>query len=427
MIKNITTKNISAKAALVVAVLLAVAFVWFTVRWQIGSMFADLTRPNEPGAEIVAETAIGMAPLNARGYWLAGNIKRGFFDQQSIDASINYFRQATIAAPYSYRSWTELGRAFEQAERYDEAEKAFARAIELAPEFAIPRWQLGNFYLRRGRVDDAARELRVAAEYDSPYREQVFAIAWNVLGNDPRVVEQFAADKPDVYAALATFYGNRNLPEEALRAWNRVPEPDAQKFKWRVEAVTRSLFDKRSFIGALEFARLAGIEPTARLETVTNGDFETGFRDIQSKPMFDWSIYRLDPKIEVSRDSSAKRGGKNSVRFTVRGYGKQDFQSLQQFVATPPGGRYRLTFAVRTENLRSGSMPLLEVVNANGSLSAVSPPFLGGTNDWQEVSLDVTVPADSQGVLIRTAREPCAGDCPMNGIFWLDDVQLTRL
>lgn len=426
MTKSISTKSVSTKAVLVAAVIFAMLFAWFTVRWQIGSMLADLTRPNDVGADRIADASIGMAPANGRGYWLAGSIRRGFFDQESIDSSVGFFAQGARVTPYNYRSWTELGRSYEQAGDATAAEAAFLKGTELAPAFAIPRWQIGNFYLRQGRTDDAARELRLAAEYDSPYREQVFGTVWNVLGSDPQIVERFAADKPDVYAALASFYANKNLPNEALEAWNLIAPEAEPRFRYRIEGITQSLFDKRSFIGALEFSRISGLEPNARVDTLTNGGFESQLRDIQSKPKFDWEVYRVDPKVEVARDQGTFRSGKSSLRVTFRGYGKPPLHSLQQMVAATPGTKFRLQYWIRTEGLRSGSMPYIEILNTEGALSAVSPPISVGTNEWQEVSIDFTVPDGQQGFLIRTNREPCPGECPIVGVLWFDDFQLTR-
>lgn len=415
------------RIALLASVVVTLTFAWFSVRWQIGDMLGELTSPAEQDAGRIALAAIDLAPSDPRGYWLAGSVRRASFDQAGIDSSIDFFKQGVRRSPYYHRSWTELGRANEQAGQNENAEQAFRRAVELAPEYAIPRWQLGNFYLRQGRVDDAIRELRVAAKHNSPYRLQVFGIAWNVLGTDPRQVEQFASEEPDVRAALASFYGMRNRPDDALRVWNMLGENDKARYKRLGTAITIDLFTQRSFTVALEFSRQAGIDPTARIEAITNGDFETAIKDSQ-RPLFDWAIYRTDGKIELVRDGGTKRSGSQSLRFTFRGYAKQALHNLQQMIAVRPAARYRLTFWVRTENLKSGSMPFIEVMNPVGnSLNTVSPPFPSGTNDWQQLSAEFNVPENSQGVYIRTNREPCPVECPTTGIFWLDDFELTRL
>jgi hypothetical protein len=425
-IKVFSTGSLQVKATLLAAIVLAAGFGWFAIRWQLGDMLGEFTSSAEPGASEIAVAAIDLAPSDPRGYWLAGAVIRGNFDPEGIDASVPVFEKAVRKAPYYYRWWTELGRANEQAGRAENAEKAFKRGVELAPEYAIPRWQLGNFYLRQGRMDDAIRELRVAAEHNSLYRGQVFSIAWNFFNKDPRQVEQFASDRPDGRAALAYFYAAQNRPDDALRVWNMLSEQQKAEFPEHAKTIAWGLFNKQSFIGAVEFSRQAGIDPNARPGAITNGDFESTIREL-STPTFDWTIARTDSRFDINVDTSVKHAGNRSLKATFRGYNRPQLSNVSQTIAVSPGHKYRLTFWVRTENLRSGSMPLIEIVNAADSkLLAASTPFPVGTNDWQQFDVEFTVPEDSEGINMRTTREACIGECPIAGIFWSDDFELAR-
>lgn len=409
------------------SVLVGVILLWFGVRWQIGGMFAEVTSSNDPEAAAIAESAIRLAPKNARGYWLSGAILKSAFDDASFEAAISRYEYAARVAPNHFVSWTELGRINEQAGNYDRAEAAFARAAEVAPEYTIPHWQLGNFYLRRGRIDDAVRELRLAARHTSPYQVQVFSTAWNVLGSDPRQVEQFLSDTDDSKATLAYFYGSINRPDDAVRIWNQIDPAIRPRFDWQVKALARDLMHHRSFRGALEFVRQTGVDTDARPEALTNGDFESSIPPYDGV-RFNWTINRIDGRIDAGVDSSTQRGGKRSLRFSFRGYAKPAFNSLVQSVAVMPGSRYRLSFWVRTENLRSGSLPFIEVRNAkDDSINMASPPFASGTSEWAQMNIDFGVTPDKDGIYITTARERCGEECPINGIFWLDGFELTRL
>ena len=426
LIKTLDSKKLPAKIVLFAAIVAAVAFAWFAIRWQLGDMIGEFTSAAEPKAGEIASAAVSLAPSDPRGYWLTGAAMRTDFDPISIDASVPYFENAVRKAPYFYQWWTELGRANEQAGRNENAEKAFKRATELAPEYAIPRWQLGNFYLRRGRMDDAIRELKVAAEHNSLYRVQVFAIAWNYFNKDPHQVEQFASDRPDVRASLASFYATQNRPEDALRIWNMLSEKQKADFVFNSKTIAWDLYNKHSFVGAVEFSRQSGIDPSARPESITNGDFESTIKESKT-PTFDWIISRTDGRFDINVDTAVKHAGTRSLKATFRGYAKPQFYNISQAIAVSPGRKYVLTFWLRTESLRSGSMPLIEVVNfADGKLLGASKPFPAGTNEWQLVSIDFTVPDGSEGVAVHSTREPCAGDCPLVGIFWLDDFELSK-
>jgi hypothetical protein len=92
-----------------------------------------------------------------------------------------------------------------------------------------------------------------------------------------------------------------------------------------------------------------------------------------------------------------------------------------------PGNKYRLSFWVRTENLKSAGGPVLDIVNANDDkLIAKSAVFPTGSNDWQEMTVEFEAPANCSGISIRTARAYCGEDCPIIGTFWYDDFQLIK-
>lgn len=409
-------------------IVVGLAFAWFSIRWQFGELFTDYTTPGSSDSAEIAQTAKTLTPTSPRPYWLSGAILKASFDDPTFERAIKDYEEAARRSPYHYRSWTELGRINEQAGRYDVAEAAFRKAIEIAPEYTIPHWQIGNFFLRRGRVPEAVAQLNAAAKHSSPYRTQIFSTAWNVLGQDTRQVEQFLTDSADSKATLAMFYGAINRPEDAIRIWNLIDPGQKALYGWQATVIAGDLLSHRSYRGSLEFSRQAGIDPDARPEMITNGGFElpikTGDRDIR----FDWSLVKIDGRIDASADGSVSHGGKRSLKFTFRGYGKPAFPALRQAIALSPGSKYRLTFWVRTENLRGGSLPLIEVRLAKDhALAATSPAFESGSSDWREVNLEFALPDDGDGVYLITAREPCADECPLNGIFWLDDFSLVRL
>jgi hypothetical protein len=83
---------------------------------------------------------------------------------------------------------------------------------------------------------------------------------------------------------------------------------------------------------------------------------------------------------------------------------------------------------VRTENLKSGGAPTINIINgADDKLVAVSKPFPTGTNDWQEITLDFASPENTEGIIIKTGRTYCGDNCPIVGAFWYDDFRLSKI
>ena len=200
MPEHLTTLNsssIAVRIALALSVVTVVVFAWFGVRFQVGDMLSEITTSNEDRSADIAEASVNLSPSNPRSLWLKGSVSRSNFDPASIESSLKSFAEAARLGPFHYRWWTELGRAHERNGDAEAAEKAFLYAVERAPEYTAPRWQLGNFYLRQGRTDRAIEHLSIATAHSALYRGQVYATVWNFYGQDPNVVEQFASDRPE--------------------------------------------------------------------------------------------------------------------------------------------------------------------------------------------------------------------------------------
>ena len=218
-----SSKQRNARIIIVAAVVVALLFGWVAIRRQLGNMFAEMTSANDPTASDVADLARSMAPSDPLGMWLKASLERSVFTPERTESAVLMFEQTVRLAPRDYRWWIELGRAYEQADKIDRAEIALRHAVDMAPTYNYPRWQIGNFYLRQGRPDEAFAELKLATLNNFTYREQVFSLAWDYFEKDPVKVEQLAPDQPDVYASLALFYAVRGPRIQPHRAPGDLP------------------------------------------------------------------------------------------------------------------------------------------------------------------------------------------------------------
>ncbi len=423
---TISTRSAGGKilaAAMVIAVLV---FAWFAVRWQIGSLLADITNADQPNAAHIAAAAMDLAPGDSQAYWLAGLKEREGFSEENMNRSIELLEGAVRRAPYDFRMWIELGRGLEQAEMFEEAERSFLRAVDLAPHYAFPRWQYGNFLLRRGREGEAFEEFRRTTEKSIVYREQVFSLAWNYFDQDASRVESLAADTPEVRVYLAEFFAQRDAGADAVRVWNKLSVEEKEQQKYLAALIARQLYSRRLYREALEFAQETGVDKEAVHEAVTNPGFET-FIGAHDQALFGWQVFRNENRVDIGTDTAVKSEGNRSLKVNFRLFNKPEFYNIVQVVTVEPDTAYRLSFRVRTENLRSGSMPLLDVLSAKDStLLARSPAFATGTADWQELTVDFRMPQDATSIELRVVREYCELECPITGIFWMDDFRLTR-
>ncbi len=424
-LKLLDSRQLPVRIGLIFAVLFALIFGWLAIRWQLGNMLAELTSPSDANAKELAQLAVKLAPADALSNWLLADLTKDSKSGSSSTAEKD-FETVVKLSPNDFRWWIELGRAYEQAENIEGAEKAFVKAVNLAPNYTFPHWQLGNFYLRQNRSDEAFDELKKAAETNTIYRDQVLSIAWDFFGQDAAKLEQIAGDSPTVRAGLAKFYASKERAEDSLRMWNTLSEEDKQSNSDAAKVIAQALFDKRFYRQAIEFVRQLGIEPEAQKETVQNAGFEKPIGDVR-EVYFGWRVSPAE-KMEIKLDPTQKFEGNRSLRVTFNGYVNPSLYNIYQIVTVEPAARYRLSFRLRTENLKSGGTPELEIYNTRDEKSIVtSSSYPVGTNDWQQVRVDFTAPQNAEAVGIRTIRAFCGSDCPIVGTFWYDDFKLEKL
>ena len=419
-LKAIDTRSVRTRSIIAVGMLAAMVFAWFSIRWQAGNMLATLTPSTDPNLAGISEIAERWAPADPAAFSLKAAAGE---DTQTIIAD---YEEAVRRAPNDQRWRIELGRAYEQDEQFQKAEAQLRKAVDLAPSYSSARWYLGNFYLRQQETDKAIAELTIAAQNDQVFREQVFSLVWDFSNKDASQLEKLAGDRSDMIARLAYFFAARGRAEDSLRNWNFLSDADKSKNAAVARSIALGLFDQKHFPESLEFARQYGAEVEALPETIANGSFEKPLGE-NEESRFGWSISRNDPRFEAIPDGKVKREGNRSLRVTFKAFNKPTLSNVLQTVVVEPNRKYRLQFWVRTENLRSSGMPMIEVVNANDEKAIVrSQKFSVGTTDWQQIVVDFSTPANCNGITLRTIREFCGDDCPITGIFWYDDFTLVK-
>jgi carbohydrate binding protein with CBM4/9 domain len=240
------------------------------------------------------------------------------------------------------------------------------------------------------------------------------------------MVERLAADTADSRADLSLFFAARGRAADSLRNWNMLTDEQKAANPVIARSIALGLFQQRLFPESLEFARQLGIDAEARTGTVTNGSFEHPIGG-QEDSKFGWQVLRNDAKFDVSTDAAVKHEGGRSLKLSFRNYIKPELYNIYQTVVVEPSTSYRLSFWVRTENLKSSGPPLIEIVNANDDkLFVTSRSFTPGTNDWQQMTLEFKTPENCTAITIRTARSYCGDQCPIVGTVWYDEFTLSR-
>ena len=191
--------------------------------------------------------------------------------------------------------------------------------------------------------------------------------------------------------------------------------------------ITQALYDKRFFRSSIEFVRQLGIEPQAQAETVQNGGFEAPIAIDARDSFFGWKYSKKD-KIDINTDPMKKKEGNKSLRVTFNGFTGIEIKNFMQVVTVEADRKYRLSFWLKTESLKSAGTPVLEIINANDEkIITTGTAFPAGTQDWTLTAIEFTAPPNSEAVAIRFDRAYCGDACPIVGTFWVDDFKLEKI
>src|SRR5207237_8011895 len=110
--------------------------------------------------------------------------------------------------------------------------------------------------------------------------------------------------------------------------------------------------------------------------------------------------------------------GRRSLRILFSASTQVEFHNVSQLVAVEPSTHYRLTYFVRTEELRSAATLIAMAADASSPDTALasSAPVPSGTNEWQQVSFEFNTGPKTEAALIRLVRAECPeGPRPIYG------------
>ena len=425
-IKLISMRAFWQRIFLLVPVALAAVGVWYAVRWGMGNTMAEFA----PNLE-VARAAARFAPDDPQTHYTQAVLSRKSLLPEELPKALQQYEQAVSLSPNDYRLWMELGRVREQAGNPVGGEQALRRAVELAPSYAYPRWFLGNLLLRQGRFDEAFAELRRAGEADPlVIRPQVFNMAWSVYGKDVPSVLAAVGSSVSARAQFVEYLIKQNRIDDALRLWKNLGAEERREQRWVGEILMANLFSAKRFHAVLDVQNdIAGeTEPQFSVGGLLNGSFE---QDIGTpgQSFFGWQVVPVT-HTQIHLDPRERHGGARSLRIIFNAPVPLDFRNVSQFIVVESSARYRLTYYMRTEDLKSGSTLVTEIVDAAdpNRVLAASAPLPNGKNDWQPVTLEFTTSPQTEAITLRLNRAPCpAAECPIFGKVWYDDFDFQRI
>ena len=418
---SIPLKNITAKIFLLTGCLLASAVLVLFAKWSFGNSIST-----QVGDKVVAEFAISLAPKDPQTHYSLAVLSEKTFLPEDQERSLNEYHAALALSPDDYRLWLAYAKALERTGDSANADIAFKKANELAPNYSQVNWAYGNFLLRQGQNEPAFALIRKAAESNPTYLSPAVSTALQYLDGDLEKIRGILGSSPELNSTLAVFLADEKRFDESLQIWNSLPaETKKTQFKSQGDGLFQKFVQAKRFRGAFEVFKSISNDESINVEpeAITNGGFENDVLPTGAI-VFDWQLGNvLQPQIGF--DEAQKTEGRRSLVFVFNSGDGKDFRSLTQTVVVRPNSKYRLGFSYKTD-LKTLATFRWEVVNLEDKVLAESA-VLNQRTEWNKIDLDFTTSATGEAVVIRLARAQCPnGICPISGKVWFDDFRIDQ-
>ncbi|HUE81082.1 MAG TPA: hypothetical protein VMM84_03130 [Pyrinomonadaceae bacterium] len=420
------TRNQTVRVLLVVAVLLALIWSLFVVRWYLGNMMADYLDLND-SESTAARRAVSLGPSDPLTHWRLGEFTQRRLPPDQMPEAVRQYEIAVSLSPNDYRLWMAFGTSLEQIGEVQRGEQALRRAVALAPSYALPRWYLGNLLLRSGRYDESFVELRQASEANIELRPQIFNLAWEVYSDDFDSLTTAVGVTPEARADFAAYLVGREKVDEGIRLWNTLGSEEKMANRAMGERIVTALIKAQLFHKAIDISNdvVATSGYSAKVGELVNGGFEDEVPR-GAGAAFSWQVGSVQA-VQVGIDPQRGHLGSRSLRLVFQVRTGIDAIKLSQLVPVLPEQQYELEFYLRTFKLEGTGTPIVEIVDAvNGSVLGVSQPAPNGTTEWHRITFSFKSPPKSEAIEIRINRAPCEDKtlCPIFGNVWYDDFSL---
>jgi len=221
--------------------------------------------------------------------------------------------------------------------------------------------------------------------------------------------------------ALARFLARHGQAREAVDQFHLAAASVTEENKLDLQ---RQLIDAKAFKEAFELRSGPTNETTA---VFYDGGFEgpLSFDEV----VFGWRIPREQTGVSISLDATQPQSGAKSLRIQFNGNSNPSASLISQTVLVKPEHRYRINFAVRTQDVVTGALPLISISDAvSGQLLGSSPAFPQASNSWQILSFEFATLEQTNAVILSLQRNRCSSDpCPIFGLVWLDSFSIEEL
>lgn len=415
----------------VLVLLSAIVFAFLIGRKAALELVAERVAQNQSVEDL--RKAIRLSPGNAEYHHQLGFRLDASTDEANWKEALLQYEKAVQLNPQNAFYWLQLARAYESAQRVEDARRAIEQAARADPNQPLVAWQVGNFQLRYDNVEEALRQFRVvlnAAQEDEAIAQNVFDLVWRGTQNNRLILDLAIPPDSRIQFGYVNFLLAKGRLDESLEVWDRIaheqgsfrpssvfPLIDALLAARRVDEAHQTW---KQLVHVLELNDL-------RLDggnLLVNGGFEG---DILNGG-FDWRFTPLE-HVGLQFDSVAFHSGTRSLAISFDGKENVAYNHFCQLVPVQPNTQYRFRGWMRAEQITTDSGPHFEIADHYAPLLPLAMgESVMGSSPWQETNLVFRTGAETKLLRVGVVRNASRKfDNKIRGEIWIDDVSLQFL
>ena len=165
------------------------------------------------------------------------------------DEALKLFNDIVAKDPKDHNAWMQVGAIHYWAKRFDESRTAYAKALELKPDYFLANLNLGRLELSQKNYEPAIAALGKAVEVDPKSADANHLLGEAYLQNKKgslavgflnKAIELAPVEKAELHLRLAALYNGAGLKDRAALEYKAFLEkvkehPDRKKFEQYVK------------------------------------------------------------------------------------------------------------------------------------------------------------------------------------------------
>ncbi|MEA1949166.1 MAG: hypothetical protein U9N83_17925 [Thermodesulfobacteriota bacterium] len=335
--------------------------------------------------------------------------------QNDSDVAARFFRQTVLQDIFYMNAWLKLAQAEIVLGNPDTARSILQFSNRLAKN--VYRWKWDQILLAHelGMKEIVLSNINFLIHHRKKVPDAFQVLDTHLKGNVMLEVNVLDTGNLIPFLEWLMRWGRVN---DAQIAWNKIISSGIQDENIRLNYI-HFLVDRKRIPLAAEIWRS---------NTGIKGMTNSGFESQMTGRGFDWR-YTANSKGKwaIRRSMSEDFSRTHSLKIIFEGKENISFGHLYQIVPVDPLIPYRLTYCWRSKNITTDQGPFVDIYGYDCQGFYFKGSMMLGTNDWQEQSIEFTVPEGCHAVVVRLQRRPSHRfDNKIAGILWLDDFKMEK-